>query len=144
MKKRIRNTDLEEILKSASLLGNYPMPGNLALAVISARHDLKEASNAYNEACRRISETHCERDAEGHFLSEYQKDAHGNNLTDLPKRVKFKTVAAEASAIEELRKLGEQEAEVEVQEIHAAMLENLQNITPVQMETLLWLVEATK
>lgn len=144
MKKKIKNKNLEDILSNAAQLGNCPMPGELALAVIAGRQNMKAAYDAYNLGCRQISESQCERDAQGRMLTVLQQDNQGNELPQLPKKLKFKDAATEAAAVEELNRLGETEAEVEVAEVHINVLTSLQNITPVQMETLTWLVEIVK
>lgn len=144
MKRKIKNKDLEDILTGASHLGSYPMPGDLTLAVIGARKDLKKAYETYNEACKQVGESRCEKDKEGNPLSEFQKDANGQDLVNYPRKLKFKDMVTEQAAAEEVRKLEEQETVIEVKEFDSDIIGSLKNITPIQMEALSILVEITE
>lgn len=143
MKKKIKNKELEEILTNASHLGAYPMPGDLTLAVIETRKKLKIAFETYTDACKQIGESRCEKDKDGKPLTVFQKDEQGNELFDYPKKLKFKDLASEQMALNELRKLGEQEIEIEVKEFDGRTIEELKNITPIQMEAIITLVQIT-
>jgi len=141
MKRKIKNKDLEEILMNVVHLGTYPMPGDLTLAVIDTRKKLKAAFETYTDACKQIGESRCEKDAQGQPLTVFQKDPQGKDLLDYPKKLKFADAVSEAAALVELKKLGEQEVEIEVKELDRSVLEGLKNITPVQMEALTALIE---
>jgi len=143
MKRKIKNREIEEILTGASHLGAYPMPGDLTLAVISTRKELKKALETYNDACRQIGESRCEKDKDGLPLSEFQKDEHGQDLVNYPRKLKFKDIATEIAAGEEVRKLGEWETEIDVKAFDSSLIETLKNITPIQMEAISTLVEIT-
>lgn len=143
MKKKIKNKELEEILTNASHLGTYPMPGDLTLAVIEVRKRLKMAFETYTDACKQIGEARCEKDKDGTPLTVFQKDDQGNDLFDYPKKLKFKDYASEKAALEELKKMGEQEVEIEVKEFDGRTIEELKNITPIQMEAIITLVQLT-
>lgn len=141
MKRKIKNKDLEEILSNAAHLGTYPMPGDLTLAVIGTRKKLKTAFETYTDACKQIGESRCEKDKEGKPVTVFQKDEQGKDLVDYPKKLKFKDVSTEQAALDELKKLGEQEVEIEVKELDAEIIEGLKNVTPIQMEAIVALVE---
>jgi hypothetical protein len=141
MKKKIKNKDLEEILTNASHLGSYPMPGDITLAVIGTRKELKTAFENYVDACKQIGESRCEKDKDGKPISMFQKDEKGKDLIHQPKKLKFENEITEMAAIEELRKLGEQELEIDLKEISRTTIEGLKNITPIQMEAIIALVE---
>jgi hypothetical protein len=141
MKKRIKNKALEEVLAGVAHLGTFPMPGDLTLAVISARKELKKALEIYNDSCKQIGESRCEKDKDGTPLSVFQKDDNGQDLINYPKKLKFKDATAEMAAVEEVNKLGEQEIEIDVREFDSTVVESLSNITPIQMEALENLIE---
>ncbi len=136
MKKKFKNKELEEILSNVAQLGTYPMPGNITLAVISARKELKIALDNYNDACRLIGESRCLKDTFGNPVSVFLEDEHGNVLLHYPKKLKFASEQDETSALQEVKKLGEQEIEIDLKEIPLSIIEDLKNITPVQMEAL--------
>ncbi len=139
--KKIKNRELEEILLGVGYLGTYAMPGDLTLAVIDSRKKIKAAYETYKEACKQIGEARCETDDSGKVITVYQKDEQGNEVKQAPKKLKFKDVSTEAFAVEELRKLGEQEVEIEVREFDNTVLESLKNITPIQMEAIEAMIE---
>lgn len=141
MKRKFKNKELEEILTGAAHLANYPMPGDLTLAVISTRAALKKAYDTYYEKSGKVGLSLCEKDINGNPITVFQKDAQGNDQLQLPKKLKFSDAAREQSALEELRKLGEEEVEIELREFDSLVLESLRNITPIQMEALVALVE---
>lgn len=141
MKRKFKNKELEEILTNASHLGTYPMPGDLTLAVIGTRKKLKTAFETFTDACKQIGESRCEKDKEGKPLTVFQKDENGKDLLDHPKKLKFKDPATELAALDELKKLGEQEVEIEVKELDISTIEELKSVTPIQMEAITALIE---
>lgn len=141
MKKKFKNKDLEEILAGAAHLGAYAMPGELTLAIIGTRKELKNAFETFTEACKQVGDSRCEKDANGNNLSVFQKDELGNDLIHHPKKLKFKNPQIEKEAIAELKNLGEKEIEAEVKQISKSVLEELKNITPIQMEAITVLTE---
>ena len=141
MIKKIKNKNLEEILSNAAHLGTYPMPGELTLAIIGARKELKNAFEIYTEACKQIGEARCERDENQKPLTEFQKDEQGKDLINHPRKLKFKNSAEEKAALDELKKLGEQEVEIKLKGLSATVIEGLKNITPIQMEAIISMVE---
>jgi len=141
MRKKIKNKNLEEILSNAAHLGTYAMPGELTLAIIGARKELKDAFETYTEACKQIGEARCERDENEKPITEFQKDEQGKDLINHPRKLKFKNVAVENAALDELKKLGEQEVEIKLKEVSVALIESLKNITPIQMEAITSLIE---
>ena len=143
MKKKFKNKELEEILSNAAHLGTYAMPGDLTLAVIGTRKKLKTAFETYTDACKQIGESRCEKDKEGKPVTVFQKDEQGKDLVDYPRKLKFKDAASEQAALEELKKLGEQEVEIEVKELDMSVIESLKNVTPIQMEAITALIEIT-
>jgi len=136
MRRKIKNKELEEILGNVAHLGTYPMPGDLTLAIIGARKDLKNAFDNYTEACKQIGESRCERDQDSRPLTVFQKDDQGNDLINHPRKLKFRDGATENAALEELKKLGETEVEFEVKEMSRGTIEGLKNVTPIQMEAI--------
>lgn len=140
MKKRFKNNELEEILSNVIHLGSYPMPGELTLAIVSARKDLKVALENFKDACRHIGEARCLKDKDGLPLSDFLKDEQGNDLVNHPRKLRFKTASDEAAALQEAKKLGEQEVELEIKEVPKLSVEELKNITPIQMEVLMTLL----
>lgn len=140
MKRTIKNKELEEILNNVSHLGNFPMPGELTLAIIEARKVLKDAYENYNEACKQVGETRCERDSNQKPLTEFQKDEQGNELTNRPRKLKFRDTSTENAALNELKKLGEQEIDLNRKEFDKSLIKNLSEITPIQMEAITSLI----
>lgn len=143
MLRKIKNKDIEEILNNVSHLGNYPMPGYLTLAVIEARKKLKAVYEIYNDTCKQIGESRCEKDKDGKPLSTFQLDSEGNEMIHHPKKLKFKDENTEKTALEELKILGEYKIEINIKEVNITTIENLINITPIQMEAITALFEIT-